>query len=136
MGSASKDLTELVFEGLDAAKARSLSQALVGELVELPTLEAGLVERRLSRLEIREGAALINANVRILRYDGDVYDIEVNFVPLEAACAEPEALTTALHEFAMHMSREHGIASFYAGLEPASDEETRFFTGAERGPYF
>jgi hypothetical protein len=40
----------------------------------------------------------------------------------------------ALHQYAMQLSQRYHLDRYYAGLDPASDEETRFFTGTVRGP--
>lgn len=41
-----------------------------------------------------------------------------------------------LYDFAAYLAEANGIDSYFAGLEPASDEDTRLFTGKEKGPYF
>jgi len=134
MQSIDKDLTELVFAGLSGSTALQLAQEVLGRPVALPTAGEGVVDVELPRLEVDERTMLRNVHVRILRYD-DQYDIEVNFVPRDAEGGSPEGIMDALHQYAMHLSQRHHVDSYYAGLEPASDEETRYFTGAVRGPY-
>lgn len=136
MRSIEDELTELVFEGLDEATALQLSQEILHRRVVLPTLDEGVFETEISRLELGERTALNNAHIRVIRYDHDVYDVEVNFIPSGVEGVSPDVLMEELHEFAVRLGTAHGVESYYAGLEPASDEETRFFSGAERGPYW
>jgi hypothetical protein len=127
----SKDLTELVFEGLSESTALQLAQEVLGRAVVLPTADEGVVDVGLPRLEVDERTALQKVRVRILRYD-DQFDVEVNFVPRDTESASPEAMMDSLHRYAMRLSQRHHIGSYYAGIEPASDKETRFFTGTVR----
>lgn len=135
MLSARDGLSELVFEGLNEHAALQLSKGLLGRDVVLPKSTEGVCEHEISRLELGDKVALKNAHLRVLRYDHDVYDVEINFVVAEVRSESPDSLLEALHEFSIRLGRALGVTSFYAGLEPASDEETRYFTGPVRGPY-
>jgi hypothetical protein len=74
-----------------------------------------------------------NGACRILRYEGK-YDVEINwdYDLLDNALARQ--WIEAVHERAMETARRYRITQYYAGLEPASDAETRFFTCGSRGP--
>ena len=72
-------------------------------------------------------------HVRLLRYDGDCYDVEINFIPGEAECASSSVMG-AVHEYAKRLAAEHAISTYFAGMEPARDEDTRYFTGGDGGP--
>lgn len=129
-----KDLTELVFEGLSESTALQLAQEVLGRPVVLPAANEGVVDVEVPRLEVDERTTLQKVHVRILRYDHQ-FDVEVNFVPRDAEGGSPEAMMDALHQYAIRLSQRHHVDSYYAGIEPASGEETRFFTGTVRGPY-
>lgn len=130
--SDESELTELVFEGLEEITARQLSQEVLGRGVVLPTVD-DLVDIKVPYMEIGERMVLRNAHVRVLRY-GNVYDVEINFIPREAGY-DLNALIEGVHGFAIRVANAHGVSSYFAGIEPACDEDTRYFTGAERGPY-
>jgi hypothetical protein len=134
MRSIEKDLTELVFEGLSGSTAQQLAHEVLGRPAVLPTANEGVVDVELPRLEVDERTVLQKVHVRILRYE-DQFDVEVNFIPRDAEGGSSEGMMDALHQYAMRLSQRHHVDSYYAGIEPASDEETRFFTGAVRGPY-
>ena len=134
MRSIDKDLTELVFEGLSGSTALQLAEEVLGRPVVLPAANEVLVDVELPRLELDEQTALKKVHVRILTYD-DQFDVEVNFIPRDAEGASLEAVMDALHRYAIRLSERHDVGSYYAGIEPASDEATRFFTGVLRGPY-
>lgn len=135
MPSLENELFELVFEGLENVTAASLSSALLGTDVQLPTKQEGLREIALESLPLQPGIALGDVHVRLLRYD-DVYDVEVNFRLRHATAPSHDAVVDALYGFAASLAEANGIDAYFAGIEPASDEDTRMFTGKERGPYF
>jgi len=136
MRAVEYEMTELVFEGLNVARAAQLSEQVSGKSLMLPTLDQGVVETTVPRLEIGSGVVLVNVHLRVLRYGGDVYDVELNFIPGIAECDFPAVLMASLHKFAIRLGEANEVDNYYAGIEPASDEETRFFTGMGRGPYF
>src|SRR5690606_3057165 len=125
MGSIYNDLVELVFEGLSGSTALQLAHDVLGRQMVLPTAREGVVDVELQRLELDERTALQNVHVRILRYD-ERFDVEVNFVPQDAEGASPETVMDALHQYAKKLGQRHHTDSYYAGIEPSSDEDTRF----------
>ena len=128
------EFIELIFEGLEEGVASRLAHQVLGRSIDLPSADEGVVDVALARLEIAERTALGNAHVRVLRYGKDIYDVEINFLARDAE-GSLDALIETLHEFAIRLADAHGVASFYAGIDPAMDEDTRFFTGTEQGPY-
>ena len=134
MLSFENDLIELVFEGLSGPTALALAQEVLGRPMVLPTADEGVVDVELPRLVVDQRTVLRKVHVRILAYDRQ-YDVELNFVPRDAEGGASEAMTDAVHEYATQMGQRFHVDTFYAGLDPASDEDTRFFTGIVRGPY-
>jgi hypothetical protein len=87
---------------------------------------------RLSELRI-EGIIFHSVLVRLLKYE-NMYDIDFNLNLDEIVRKDETFLIGEIHQFAMKISNEYKIGSFYAGLEPASDKATRYFTEGEIGP--
>lgn len=144
-------LVELVFDGASLAAAGGLLDDLLartrgahsveidGVPLESPThgqdqfaCISGFAWIRLGELLLPELAPIANAALRILRV-GEVWDVELN-LDLDDVAA-PELLTGALHELARTLAERHGVTLYYAGLEPAVDEDTRLFTGLTLGPF-
>ncbi len=61
--------------------------------------------------------------------------ISVCFIfDLDTIIPKTPNLTEALFTFSKDFSVKYGSLNYYAGIEPAFDEETRFFTNEEFGP--
>ena len=67
----------------------------------------------------------------MFRHDGLV-DVELNWNT--DAASDEDSIILSVFEFSKSLARNRGVKSFYGGIEPAVDEETRFFTGAKMGP--
>ena len=76
---------------------------------------------------------LPNLQLRLLKYEGQ-YDIEFNFDSNELENTTTMTLVKELHSHAKRVALECGVNDFYCGIEPASDEDTRYFTNDELGP--
>lgn len=76
---------------------------------------------------------LPNVQLRLLKYEGQ-YDIEFNFDSNELENTTTTTLVKELHAYAKRIAIECGISDFCCGMEPASDEDTRYFTNDELGP--
>lgn len=135
MRSLGDDLFEVVFEHLDESTAMALLRLLLGFDVEVPSEPDRLYEGSLESLTLRTGITLGDVHVRLLRNDQSAYDVELNFRLRQASAPSKEALFAALYDFAAELAEASGAEMYFAGLEPASDEDTRLFTGKERGPY-
>ncbi len=125
------DLYELVFEGLTEVSANVLIREIAGHPVALPAESDSAVDNELGAVSISSSHALEGPHLRILRYAGSTYDIELNFI---VSGAVDPGLDEALHSYASRIAYVVGAPSYYAGLEPARDEDTRLFTGVVPGP--
>lgn len=135
MRSIYDDLSELPFEGLSEATALRLAEDVMGRAIPEFAAGGGVMHVKMPNLDLGGGLVLRNARLRLLRYEGS-FDVEINFVLRDAEGGPLEGVIERLHKFAMDLSRRHNVMVYYAGLEPASDEDTRFFTGPVRGPYW
>lgn len=79
------------------------------------------------------GVTLPNVLLRLVKY-GDCYDIDFNFDTEEVENTDMTALVAELHHHAQQIAGEHRMAEFFCGMEPASDEDTRYFTNEMLGP--
>jgi len=79
------------------------------------------------------GLRVPNVGLRLLKTGDNLYDVEVN-LDLDDI-DDPPALTSALFAFAQDLAKRNDVTSYFAGLELASDENTRLFTGVKSGPY-
>ena len=71
--------------------------------------------------------------VRLLRYDGHV-DVEFTWRTPGSTPEDLGRLVRSVHEQALAAARKNGNPTFYGGIEPAVDKETRFFTNEVLGP--
>lgn len=129
-------LIEVVFECPSEAAARCVcASVLRADVVEDMFTELAkahgdyLAERAAPTAELPAGPTLKNLHVRVLRYEGDKLDIELNF-DLSEQAFNGRSWQLALRDFSVLTAREAGVTSFFGGLEPAIDEDTRFFTGS------
>ncbi|MCL1126249.1 hypothetical protein [Shewanella surugensis] len=76
---------------------------------------------------------LPNVLLRLVKY-GDHYDIDFNFDSKEVDNIDMTALVVELHHHAKEIARDHSMAEYFCGMEPASDEDTRYFTNETLGP--
>lgn len=137
MRSLDDDLFELVFERIDEPRAVALWRTLLGHDAQFPSEEnEGARDVSVESLVLQHGAVLGNVHVRLLRYDQNVYDVELNFRFGQSEETSKRVLIAALFEFAAKLADANGITTYFAGLEPASDKDTRLFTGREEGPYY
>lgn len=109
------DLYELVFEGLSRDSAETLTQEITGKAIILPADNHAL-DLALSPVALSGGWQLEEPHLRVLHYDGATFDIELNFVGFGDANRVDSPV-------------------YFAGLDPARDEETRLFTGTVTGPF-
>lgn len=71
--------------------------------------------------------------IRLVKYGGS-YDVDLNFDPRSLVGGSKSAVLVQLHQYAKFIRSNFSLATFYCGLEPASDEDTRYFTDDEVGP--
>lgn len=80
-----------------------------------------------------DGLILPKVLLRLVKY-GDQYDLDFNFNPDELDNVSITFLVTSLHRYVNKIAAMHNVACFFGGLEPASDERTRYFTNEKKGP--
>lgn len=71
--------------------------------------------------------------VRLVKY-GEQYDIDFNFDPDELEGVDMMSLVKQLHDHAKEIARDSEVDTFFCGMEPASDKDTRYFTNDDFGP--
>jgi hypothetical protein len=79
------------------------------------------------------GVILPNVLLRLVKY-GEQYDIDLNFDPYELENVDMMGLVKQLHDHAKEIARDSGVDTFFGGMEPASDKDTRYFTNDDFGP--
>lgn len=79
------------------------------------------------------GITMPNVLLRLVKYS-EQYDIDFNFDSDEIDNIDMTILVAELHHHAKEVARDHNIANFFCGMEPASDEDTRYFTNESLGP--
>ena len=145
-------LVELVFEEIPS----TVVTPLVGDPLRLSTFvcgieadgeslprqtDAGTVVSSLAhcaviRLEQATigDAVISNPSIRLLRIDDAWFDVELNFDLDDID--NPRIFADGLHSVARQLAERHSIERYFAGLEPAANEETRLFTGINKGPFY
>lgn len=71
--------------------------------------------------------------LRLLKY-GDRYDIDFNFDESDVADIGATGVMKKLQEYFTKLGEAYKVGNWFGGIEPASDENTRYFTGNELGP--
>lgn len=79
------------------------------------------------------GVIIPNALLRLVKY-GELYDIDFNFDPDEFKDVARMSLVKQLHDHAKEVAIDSEIDTFFGGMEPASDKDTRYFTNDDFGP--
>ena len=78
------------------------------------------------------GSIIPSVLLRLVKYN-DQFDIDFNFH--ESDIAEgATALMKKLQLYISDLGKEYQVSGWFGGIEPASDEETRYFTGRIFGP--
>lgn len=152
------DLLEVVLENILRSKVCQLLAFLLGhagQIIEIQcsepidiSSETDISEDEIeSFINLNDDASLIiklnNLNVagiiipsvllRLVKYD-DQYDIDFNFDESDIAGVGTTGLMKKLHVYISDLGKNYQVADWFGGLEPASDEETRYFTNSEFGP--
>ena len=110
-------------EDVGEANARSdeILRAAIVSMLDLSILA------RVRQLEVGQ-TVIPSALVRMVKY-GISFDIDVSFDADLCALNVKE-----LQAHVLQIAEEFGVRLCYAGIEPAADPETRFFTSREIGP--
>ncbi len=80
-----------------------------------------------------ESLVLPKVQLRLLKY-ANQYDIDFNFDSNELDGISTTILIKQLHACVKKLAMNCNVSSFFGGMEPASDEDTRYFTNEELGP--
>jgi hypothetical protein len=142
---------EFVFEGVPRAHVAHLFIQLLGNAEEVVSVQCtenresetgDIVEIlrtaiaspfdlsvmvRVRKLRIGD-TELPDALIRMVKYDGS-FDVDCSF-DSDFMCGRVAYLQTYLCQIA----DEFGVPSYFAGMDPAVDPETRFFSNRETGP--
>lgn len=151
------ELLEVVLESISRPKVYHLLMALLGnagKIVDvqcsetLQLSESGISEGDIhSFINISNDACLliklsdlkVAGNVipavllRLIKY-GDKFDIDFNFDESDVKGIGTTALMKKFHAYITELGEDHEVAHWFGGLEPASDEDTRYFTDGAFGP--
>lgn len=90
----------------------------------------GVFIMNLKTLKIKTNV-LFEINLRVLKYS-DKYDLDFNF--RESNIIIFSNFLKEFHIYMTQLAMEFNVSIYYAGMEPASDEHTRYFTCLENGP--
>lgn len=71
--------------------------------------------------------------LRLVKY-GEKYDIDFSFDESDIADLGTIELMKSLYAHISNFSKQYQISDFFGGLEPASDEDTRYFSSNGFGP--
>lgn len=87
----------------------------------------------LIRLQQMKAGSVVLPKVllRLVKY-GDSYDVDFNF-----DLSEPKNVPLSmkyLHMFAIEIAKDFEAKNIFGGMEPASDDNTRYFTNQKAGP--
>lgn len=136
MNSATNEIYELVFEELAEEDALHLAGKLLQRHVAPRSSKDATLDEELPALAISDRIVVERPHIRVLCYGDSIYDVEVNFTIGDIESVERSRLAEDLQAFAMKLTESIGSTTFFAGLEPASDEDTRIFTGNQLGPLY
>lgn len=147
------DLSEVVFEGVPPNQTSDLLGAIVakGEIESitygndfkertiqelqtlLPSKDFGYVHVR--RLTLRTNVVLNLVLIRIFVGDNGVIIVDFTFETDDIKAGFKENILE-LHQLVDSLAQRFQVNRYYAGMEPADDEDTRYFTDKQKGPLF
>ena len=70
--------------------------------------------------------------LRLVKYDNQ-FDIDFNFDTNDLQNMGMTDLAKELHTHTKYIAKEYEVATFFGGIEPASDVDTRYFTNGNKG---
>lgn len=71
--------------------------------------------------------------LRLIKYD-NMYDIDLNFDSINIDMPIKDFLVNKIHPCIKDIASEYAVSIFFCGVDPAADEDTRYFTGKALGP--
>lgn len=87
---------------------------------------------KLSSLNIT-GYTIPQVLLRLLKYDGK-YDIDFTFDESSLIGFNTKELMEDMYIHILGITKQYQISGFFGGIEPASDEDTRYFSSNGCGP--
>lgn len=130
LGYAGRIVEVQCSEGIELSSENDISEDDVRSFISLSE-DASLIVK-LNNLNIA-GNIIPSVLLRLIKY-GDQFDIDFNFDEADIAGMGTTALMKQLHVCVSELGKEYQVSDWFGGLEPASDEDTRYFTGSELGP--
>jgi hypothetical protein len=79
------------------------------------------------------GLSLPKVLLRIVKY-GEMYDIDFNFEFENLKNLDAATSFASLHVYCKKLAENFKVSKLFCGIEPASDEDTRYFTNDNIGP--
>jgi len=134
--SGSTELLEIVFEGMSEGLASEVATTITGFAIAPPSADEGVRGYGIESFSLSPGISLHQVHVRILRYDQDQFDVELNFIVDYRDWPDACILYDAMLRYTEMVASKYRIESRYAGMEPAVDEDTRIFTNGCKGPLY
>ena len=153
------ELLEVLFENISISKVYSVLSSTISNAGEIINIHCTDVSFRFAQnnmiseadidtfLKLSEGAVmqikfdflkiddLIIPSVllQLHKYE-DKFDIDFNFDEQEMKGVNASAIMKKIHWFVSKIGELYGVELWYGGMEPASDEATRYFTDNSLGP--
>ena len=136
-------LIEIIFEDLNYEQAKGVIRDIIDERIPYDKSfdsinlnnKPALFEILVGEIGLNSGISVSNVHIRLLKYEKTKYDIEVNFDLDDVKFKGFGGLEVAMHNYAKKISDRNHVKSYYSGLEPAKDLDTRFFTCDTIGPF-
>lgn len=152
------ELSEVAFENILRSKMYKVLLALLnnaGHIIEIRCSEniqfsggGELTEQEIeSFLDLSDDASIIiklsdlqigdnlvpAVLLRVMKY-GNQFDIDFNFSEQDIKSMIISVIIKKIYEFASGIGKSYEIEQWFGGMEPASDEDTRYFTDDTLGP--
>ena len=108
----------------------SISEQKIGSFLNLPDSASLLI--KLSYIEI-DSIVISSVLLRLVKY-GDQFDIDFNFDERDVRNMSTTVLMKKIHQYVVDLGKRHEVNHWFGGMEPASDEDTRYFTDNKLGP--
>ncbi|SFU17354.1 hypothetical protein SAMN05444141_1173 [Pseudovibrio denitrificans] len=151
------DLIEVVLENLTESNISKLLFTLVGKFKNIENIECSeeiyLLGNKISDVDIENfkklqtdatiilklhhlkvnDVILNHVLLRLVKYDNK-YDIDFTFDDKDISSKLDTSILLHLHDYISELGNHFGATQWFAGVEPAIDQKTRFFTNYELGP--
>ena len=117
-------------EPIEISSEADISQDEIESFINL-TNDASLIIK-LRDLNLA-GIIIPSVLLRLVKY-GDQYDIDFNFDESDISDVGTTELMKELNVYISDLGKTYQVGEWFGGMEPASDEDTRYFTNTEDGP--